>query len=161
MQYTREDLKEILSDSKFEMKEVSGTRLSEDNPKNIPADILFSVKHAHTPESLSIRMSLTLDSQVATLTVVGNCTLELEEGWEIRWQDFDAFVAHDCMPTMYPPLRQSLSLLNYQLGLPHLLLPPQLSERQRGELSKTAEDMGIVRYEADKAHSSDAPETQE
>lgn len=29
---------------------------------------------------------------------------------------------------MYPPLRQAFSLLNYQLGLPHLQLPPQLGE---------------------------------
>lgn len=161
MQYARQDLKEILSESKFEMKEVAGTRLSEENPKNIAADILFSVKHEHTPDSLSVRMSLTLESKIAHLTVVGNCTLELQEGWEIPWQEFDAFIGHDCMPTMYPPLRQALSLLNYQLGLPHLLLPPQLSDRQRAELSETAKGTEVVRYEPDKDSPVDAPDTQE
>ncbi|MDO5034645.1 MAG: hypothetical protein Q4E01_04580 [Actinomycetaceae bacterium] len=148
MERKKSDLKEALAKSKFEMKEVAGKRLKEQAPQSIAANVNFEVNVKPLPEGIAVGMQIELTSEVAELKVVGNCDLHLTQGWEVRKDVANAFLADDCVAVMYPPLRQALSLLNYQLGLPHLLLPPQLSEEITQGLVGSYEGNDVLRYEA-------------
>lgn len=151
MEQEREQLKEALANSKFEMKEVTGKRLLEQMPSSIPADVNFAINVDSQPLGIAVRMEIKLTSKVAELKVVGNCDLYLGEGWQVRKEVADSFLAHDCIGVMYPPLRQALSLLNYQLGLPHLLLPPQLSEKVTQNMVSSYDGGDVFEYEDSRA----------
>lgn len=145
-QYTRPQLAAALEASHFEMKEVHGTRLQEGNPGNIAATFSIAFETAYHETGVSILMTMKLESDVATLKVAGNCTLSLEKGWEIERDEFTGFVSGDCAVVMFPPLRQALSLLNYQIGLPHLALPPQLTAPMREQLRNSQPGSEDLRF---------------
>ena len=138
MEYQKRSLNEALQASKIEMKKLLAERLSNDDPAGVGANVFLDSKIQRCSDGLDVGMTVRIESTIANISATANCVLPLQEGWEIQQGVLASFLSDDCLPTLYAQLRETIYLLNYQIGLPRLEISHQLDEQQRTQLSKAS-----------------------
>lgn len=138
MEYQKRSLNEALQASKIEMKKLLAERLSNDDPAGVEANVFLDSKIQRCSDGLDVGMTVRIESTIANISATANCVLPLQEGWEIQQEVLTSFLSDDCLPTLYAQLRETIYLLNYQIGLPRLEISHQLDEQQRTQLSKAS-----------------------